>query len=72
MVAGRSSSTAQESGSGKPVKVVVGGKLHRRGGRPISHMNCNKHAGLRTQVQCYLSQCLERGKLVAEAHRKTE
>jgi hypothetical protein len=40
MVAGRSSSTAQKSEAGKLVKVVMGGKLHRRGGRPTSHMNC--------------------------------
>jgi hypothetical protein len=33
MVAGRSSSTAQKSGAGKLVKVVVGGKLHTRGGK---------------------------------------
>jgi hypothetical protein len=25
---------------GKLVKVVVGGKLHRRGGRPTSHFRC--------------------------------
>jgi hypothetical protein len=31
MPAGRSSSTAQQSGVGKVVKAVVGGKLHRRG-----------------------------------------
>jgi hypothetical protein len=31
---------AQQSGAGKFVKVVVGGKLHRRGGRPTSHVNC--------------------------------
>jgi hypothetical protein len=33
MVAGRSSSTAQESGAGKLVKVEVGEELHRRGGK---------------------------------------
>jgi hypothetical protein len=33
MVAGRSSSTAQQSGARKLVKVEVGGKLHRRGGK---------------------------------------
>jgi hypothetical protein len=33
MMAGRSSSTAQQSGAGKLVKAVVGGKLHRRGGK---------------------------------------
>jgi hypothetical protein len=33
MVAGRSSTTAQKSGAGKLVKVAVGGKLHRRGGK---------------------------------------
>jgi hypothetical protein len=33
MAAGKSSSTAQESEVGKLVKVSVGGKLHRRGGK---------------------------------------
>jgi hypothetical protein len=33
MAAGRSRSTAQYAGSGKLVKVAVGGKLHRRGGK---------------------------------------
>jgi hypothetical protein len=33
MEAHRSSSTAQKSGAGKLVKVAVGGKLHRRGGK---------------------------------------
>jgi hypothetical protein len=33
MVAGRSSSTAQESGAGKPIKVKVEGKLHKREGK---------------------------------------
>jgi hypothetical protein len=33
MAAGRSRSTAQEPGAGKLVKVAVGGKLHRRGGK---------------------------------------
>jgi hypothetical protein len=33
MAAGRSSSTTQQSGAGKLVKVAVGGKLHRRGGK---------------------------------------
>jgi hypothetical protein len=36
--AGRSSSTAQQSGAGKIVKVAVGGKLHRRGGK--THFPC--------------------------------
>jgi hypothetical protein len=31
---------AQQPGAGKLIKVVVGGKLHRRGGRPTSHGNC--------------------------------
>jgi hypothetical protein len=31
---------AQQPGSAKLVKVAVGGKLHRRGGRPTSHVNC--------------------------------
>jgi hypothetical protein len=31
---------AQQPGVGKLVKAVVGGKLHRRGGRPTSHMSC--------------------------------
>jgi hypothetical protein len=30
----------QQPGAGKLVKVAVGGKLHRRGGRPTSHVNC--------------------------------
>jgi hypothetical protein len=33
MMAGRSSSTTQQSGVGKLVKVADGGKLHRRGGK---------------------------------------
>jgi hypothetical protein len=33
MLAGRSSSTTQQSGAGKLVKVAVGGKFHRRGGK---------------------------------------
>jgi hypothetical protein len=33
---------AQQPRVGKLVKVVVGGKLHRRGGRPTAHMSCNK------------------------------
>jgi hypothetical protein len=33
MVVGRSTSTAQYSGAGKLVKVAMGGKLHRRGGK---------------------------------------
>jgi hypothetical protein len=37
---GRSGGTAQQSGAGKLVKVAVGGKLHRRGRRPTSHVNC--------------------------------
>jgi hypothetical protein len=31
MLAGRSSSTTQQSGVGKLVKAAVGGKLHKRG-----------------------------------------
>jgi hypothetical protein len=30
----------QQPGAGKLVKAAVGGKFHRRGGRPTSHMNC--------------------------------
>jgi hypothetical protein len=33
MLAVRSSSTAQQAGAVKLVKVVVGGKLHRKGGK---------------------------------------
>jgi hypothetical protein len=33
MVAGRNSSTTKQSRAEKHVKVVVGGKLHRRGGK---------------------------------------
>jgi hypothetical protein len=38
MPAGRSSSTTQESGAEKLVKVAVGGKLHRRGRN--THLPC--------------------------------
>jgi hypothetical protein len=38
MLASRSSSTTQKSGAGKLVKVAVGGKLHRRGGK--THFPC--------------------------------
>jgi hypothetical protein len=31
---------AQQPGVGKLVRVAVGGKLHRRGGRPTSHVYC--------------------------------
>jgi hypothetical protein len=31
---------AQQPGAGKLVKVAVGGKLHRMGERPTSHMKC--------------------------------
>jgi hypothetical protein len=31
---------AQQSGAGKLIKVVVGRKLHRRGRRLTSHVNC--------------------------------
>jgi hypothetical protein len=31
---------AQQLGAGKLLKVVVGGKLHRSGGRPTSHVSC--------------------------------
>jgi hypothetical protein len=31
---------AQKPGAGKLVKVAVGGKFHRRGRRPTSHVNC--------------------------------
>jgi hypothetical protein len=30
----------QQPGAGKLVRVAEWGKLHRRGGRPTSHMNC--------------------------------
>jgi hypothetical protein len=30
----------QQPGAEKLVKVAVGGKLHRRGGRPTCHINC--------------------------------
>jgi hypothetical protein len=46
---------AQQSGAGKLVKVVVGGKLHRE------RRTVNKHTGLRKQVQCHLSQCAWKG-----------
>jgi hypothetical protein len=31
---------AQQPGAGKLVKAVVGGKLHSRGEKTTSHMNC--------------------------------
>jgi hypothetical protein len=31
---------AQQPRAGKLIKVAEGGKLHRRGGRPTSHMSC--------------------------------
>jgi hypothetical protein len=31
---------AQQPGAGKLVKVVVGGKRHRRGGKTTSHVSC--------------------------------
>jgi hypothetical protein len=31
---------AQQTGVGKLVKVAVGGKLHRRRGRPTYHVSC--------------------------------
>jgi hypothetical protein len=31
---------AQQPGAGNLVTVAVGGKLHRRLGKPTSHMNC--------------------------------
>jgi hypothetical protein len=60
---------AQEPGVGKLVKVPVGGKLHRRGGRPTSHMNC-KQTCQPEKVGAVSPPpvCLERGKLVAVAH----
>jgi hypothetical protein len=33
---------AQQPGAGKLVRVVEGGKLHRRGGRPTSHVSCKQ------------------------------
>jgi hypothetical protein len=30
----------QQPGAGKLVKVAVGGKFHRGGGRPTSYVNC--------------------------------
>jgi hypothetical protein len=67
-VAGRCSSTTQPSGAGKLVKVVVGGKLHRRGGRPKSHVSFKQtcrpeKVGAVSPPQV----CLERGKLEAAA-----
>jgi hypothetical protein len=35
---GRNGGTTQQSGAGKLVKVAVGGKLHRRGGK--THFPC--------------------------------
>jgi hypothetical protein len=73
MPAGRSSNTAQQPGAEKLVKVAVGGKLHRRGGRPTSHMSCKQTR--RPEKVGAVSPppvCLERGKLVAAAgHRRT-
>jgi hypothetical protein len=50
------------------VKAAVGGKLHRRGGRPTSHMSCKQTC--RPEKVGAVSPptvWLERGKLVAEA-----
>jgi hypothetical protein len=33
---------AQQPGAGKLIKAAVGGKVHRRGGRPTSHMSCKQ------------------------------
>jgi hypothetical protein len=33
---------AQQPGAGKLVKVAEGGKLHRMGGRPTSHVSCKQ------------------------------
>jgi hypothetical protein len=32
----------QQPGAGKLVRVAEGGKLHKRGGRPTSHMSCKQ------------------------------
>jgi hypothetical protein len=37
---GKSGVTTQQPGAGKLVKVVVGGKLHRRGGKAHFPLNC--------------------------------
>jgi hypothetical protein len=59
---------AQQPGAEKLVKVAVGGKLHRRGRRPISHMNC-KETCWPEKVGAVSPPpvCLEREKLVAVA-----
>jgi hypothetical protein len=44
----------QQPGAGKLVRVVEGGKLHRRQGRPTSHMSCKQTcqlAGAAAQAQ---------------------
>jgi hypothetical protein len=60
---------AQQPGEGKLVTVAEGGKLHRREGRPTSHLSC-KQTCRPEKVGAVSSPpvCLERGKLVAEAH----
>jgi hypothetical protein len=50
------------------VRVMEGGKLHRRGGRPTSHVSCKQTR--RPEKVGAVSPppvCLERGKLVAVA-----
>jgi hypothetical protein len=40
---------AQQPRAGKLVRVAEGGKLHRRGGRPTSHMSCKQTLGQQEQ-----------------------
>jgi hypothetical protein len=58
----------QQSGVGKLVKVAVGGKLHRRGGKTHLHMSCKQtHRPEKVGAVSPLPVFLERGKLVVEA-----
>jgi hypothetical protein len=59
---------AQQAGAGKLIKVAVGGKLHRRGGKTTSHMSCKETC--RPEKAGAVSPppvCMERGKLVTVA-----
>jgi hypothetical protein len=54
---------------GKLVKVAVGEKLHRRGGKTHSHMSYKQtHRTEKAGAVSPPPVCLERGKLVAMAH----
>jgi hypothetical protein len=68
MAAGRSSSTAQQSGVEKRVKVVVGGNSTGEGGRPTSQVSCKETCRPeKVGAVSPIPACFERGKLAAEA-----